>query len=106
MIATASVKFPNGEREEPSMKPALRSLHGTAARGARFPYMQTSLVPILILLLITGGIAIGYFARPAETPEQYAHRTCKEAPTAGVTYERCVEGRMLQRLAGRKDDDR
>jgi hypothetical protein len=76
-------------------------------RGAACsPYMQTSLVPVLILLLVIGGIAMGYFARPAETPEQYAHRTCKEAPTVGVTFERCVEGRTLQRLAGRKDEDR
>jgi hypothetical protein len=71
-----------------------------------FPYMQTSLVPVLIVLMVIGGIALGYFARPAETPEQYAHRTCKEAPTVGVTYERCVEGRTLQRLAGRQDVDR
>jgi hypothetical protein len=68
--------------------------------------MQTSLVPVLIVLMVIGGIALGYFARPAETPEQYAHRTCKEAPTVGVTYERCVEGRTLQRLAGRQDVDR
>jgi hypothetical protein len=83
-----------------------RSFRGTAAQAACFPYMQTSLVPVLIVLMVIGGIALGYFARPAETPEQYAHRTCKEAPTVGVTYERCVEGRTLQRLAGRQDVDR
>jgi hypothetical protein len=67
--------------------------------------MQKSLVPILVALLIGAGLALSYLVRPRETPEQYAHRTCKETPPAGVTYERCVEGRVLQRLAGRKDDE-
>ena len=66
--------------------------------------MEKYAVPILILLVGTAA-AFTYGARPQETPEQYAHRTCKETPTIGVTYERCIEGRTLQQLAGRKDKE-
>ena len=67
--------------------------------------MEKYAVPTFILLAAVAA-ALTYDARPQETPEQYAHRTCKEAPVIGVTYERCIEGRTLQRLAGRQDDDR
>jgi hypothetical protein len=67
--------------------------------------MEKYAVPILILF-VGAAAAVTYGARPRETPEQYAHRTCKETPAVGVTYERCIEGRMLQQLAGRKGEER
>lgn len=67
--------------------------------------MNNSIVPVFILLLITAGVLI-YVARPEESPEQFASRTCEESPISGVTYDNCVEARRLQRHAGRIEDER
>lgn len=67
--------------------------------------MQKSHELILVLLLIAAAATI-YLARPTETAHEYAHRRCTESPTIGVSYETCVDGRTLQRRAGRQDDER
>jgi hypothetical protein len=67
--------------------------------------MQKFAVPVFVILVAVAAVLI-YFARPHETPEQFAQRTCKESPATGISYERCVEGRRLQRLSGRQDVDR
>ena len=51
---------------------------------------------MFILLTALAAVLI-YFARPIETPEQYAQRTCEDSPATGISYERCVEGRQLER---------
>jgi hypothetical protein len=67
--------------------------------------MQYSFVPVFILLGVAAAVLI-YVARPIETPEQYAQRRCKEAPPTGISFERCVEGRRLERLSGRPETER
>lgn len=70
-----------------------------------FGLMERSSVPVFILLVAVAAVLI-YFARPIETPEQFAQRTCKESPATGISYERCVEGRRLERLSGRPEVER
>jgi len=65
--------------------------------------MQQSVVPIFIALVLAAAL-LTYFARPIETPEQFAKRTCTENRMSGIPFEKCVEGRVLQHLAGRKDN--
>jgi hypothetical protein len=67
--------------------------------------MQKSFVPVFILLVAVAAVLI-YFARPSESPEQYAQRRCKESPPTGISFERCVEGRRLERLSGRPETER
>ena len=62
--------------------------------------MQKFSVLAFILFIAVAAVLI-YFVRPNETPEQYAQRICKESPATGISYERCVEGRQLERLSGR-----
>jgi hypothetical protein len=65
--------------------------------------MQQSVVPIFIALILAAAMLI-YIARPIETPEQFAKRMCTESRTSGISFEKCVEGRVLQHLAGRQDN--
>jgi hypothetical protein len=64
--------------------------------------MEKSFVPVFILLAAAAVVLI-YAARPSETPEQYAQRSCRESPATGISFERCVEGRRLERLSGRPE---
>ena len=62
---------------------------------------------IATLVVLAAAVAIlMYVQRPSENAEQYAERKCTESRPSGITYEKCVEGYVLQRLAGRKDDER
>jgi hypothetical protein len=70
-----------------------------------FRLMRKSSIPVFILLAAVAAVLI-YFARPNETPEQYAQRICKESPATGISYERCVDGRRLERLSGRPEVER
>jgi hypothetical protein len=67
--------------------------------------MQRFAVPIFVLLVAVAAALI-YVARPSETAYEFAQRKCKADRPSGITFEKCVESRMLQHLAGREDIDR
>ena len=67
-----------------------------------FLVMQRFFVTGFVLLIAVTAVLV-YVARPFETPEQYAQRLCRESPPTGISYERCVDGRRLERLSGRPE---
>ena len=67
--------------------------------------MQKSSILVFVLLAAIAAVLV-YLARPSETPEQYAQRSCKETPPTGISFDRCVEGRRLERLSGRPEMER
>ena len=67
--------------------------------------MPTPVVLIFVALMFAAAV-LTYVARPVETPEQFANRLCKQDRPSGTSFEKCVEGRILQHLAGRQDTDR